>query len=213
MKFSMRLHFACDCSSFYNHCPNIVMEESNYQSTAYSSVSIPKEMQDKIFNCKSSAIYNKWHDRFVNFFTENKLSENLESVLQFFNEISKSYAASTLWQAYSCLNKYYTTYKAWNDFKETPILKTFIKQIEKESAAKKKSLILSKEQLFTFLESDNNDDKKFLVRKAVAIMGYFGGLRCAELLALDFKDVAINTDSITVFVRSSKTDPQGKSQF
>ena len=100
-------------------------------------------------------------------------------------------------------------------FKEMPILKSFIKQIEQEISAKKKSLMLSKEQLFTFLESENNDDKKFLVRKAVAIMGYFGGLWCAELLALELKNVAIlvNNDCITIFVRSSKTNPQGKSQF
>ena len=81
------------------------------------------------------------------------------------------------------------------------------------SANKKQSLILLKEELFTFLESDTNDDKKFLVRKAVSVMGYFGGLRCAELLALEFKDVAINNDCITVFIRSSKTDPHGKSKF
>ena len=102
-------------------------------------------------------------------------------------------------------------YKAWKDFKETPIVLS--EQIEKESSVKRKSLILSKDQLFTFLESMNNDDKTFLVRKAVAIMEYFGGLRCAELLALEFKDVAINNNCIVSFVQSSKTDPQGKNQF
>ena len=55
--------------------------------------------------------------------------------------------------------------------------------------------------------------ERFLVRKAVAIIGYFGGLRCAELVALNFEDVSISKDCITVFIRSSKTDPQGKSKF
>ena len=67
-------------------------------------------------------------------------------------------------------------------------MKSYLKQIEKDSAAKKKSLILSKEELFSFLESDTDDDRKFLVRKAVLVMGYFGGLRCAELVALNFED-------------------------
>ena len=44
-------------------------------------------------------------------------------------------------------------------------------------------------------------------------MGYYGGLRCAELTALEFKDVTIADDCITVFVKLSKTDPRGKTNF
>jgi len=44
-------------------------------------------------------------------------------------------------------------------------------------------------------------------------MGYFGGLRCAELTALEFNDVAITDDCITVFIKQSKTDPCGKNNF
>ena len=106
------------------------------------------------------------------------------SVIKFFHEMAKFYAPSTLWQAYSCLNKYYSTYKSWKSFNDLPILKNYLKKIEKESGAKKKSEILTKKQIFTFLK-DAPDDPKYLVRKAVAICGYYGGLRTLELLQLD----------------------------
>ena len=56
-------------------------------------------MQDKIFGCKSAAVYNKWHDRFISFLSENDHQENLESILNYFTEKSTLYAVSTLWQA------------------------------------------------------------------------------------------------------------------
>ena len=100
---------------------------------------IPLEMQDKIFNCKSVAIYRKWQEKFIEYIQEHDLSEDVNSMLSFFTELAKSYAPSTLWQAYSCLNKYYVTYKSWRPLKEVPLLTNYIKTIEKESAGKKQS--------------------------------------------------------------------------
>ena len=94
-------------------------------------------IQDQIFNCKSVAIYNTWKNRFSEFMKSEKLEETFESVLAFMKKMSDEYAPSTLWQAYSCLNKYYTTYKNWKSFNEVPILKNFIKAIEKKAEPKK----------------------------------------------------------------------------
>ena len=151
---------------------------------ASTSVSIPHDLQDELFNCKSVDVYRNWHSKFMDFVQTSGLSETFESVIQFFHEVAKLYAPSTLWQAHCCLNKYYSTYKSWKSFNDLPILKNYLKKIEKESDAKKKSEILTKEQIFTFLK-DAPDDPKYLVRKAVAICGYFGGLRTLELLQLD----------------------------
>ena len=175
------------------------------------SIKIPQEMEDRIFSCKSVAIYEKWHQKFINFIAEKDLPENVESIMCFFNEISSSYSPSTLWQCYSCLNKYYSTYKSWHSFNDIPALKNFLKAIEKDST-RKQSLILSKEELFTFFNTAPNDGKN-LVRKAIAVVGYFGGLRCSELLNLDFNDVTIDSENITIFIRFSKTDPNGQKKF
>ena len=208
-KFDINLHFDCDCHILSEPCH--ILSEMEAMEAGTSS-SMPKDMKDKIFECKSMAIYNKWQERFSKFVNDNNREENLESIYAFFDKMSESYAASTLWQAYSCLNKFYTTYKGWNSFNDHPFLKHFLKKLEKEST-KKKSLVLSKEDLFKFIETAPSDNLKFLVRKAVAIIGYFGGLRCAELANLNFSTIEIKSESISVFIRSSKTDPHGKSNF
>ena len=38
----------------------------------------------------------------------------------------------------------------------------------------------------------------------MAIIGYYGVVQCAELMAIDFKDVALNKDCVSIFVQSSK---------
>ena len=96
-------------------------------------------------------------------------------------------------------------------FNDIPALKNFLKAIEKDTT-RKQSLILSKEELFTFFNTAPNDGKN-LVRKAIAVVGYFGGLRCSELLNLDFNDVTIDSENITIFIRFSKTDPNGQKKF
>lgn len=137
----------------------------------------------------------------------------MESILVYLQSISKQYAPSTLWQAYSCLNKYYSTYKNWKSFNEVPIIKNFIKSLEKNGEPKKQSEVLSKEELFTFIEANNSDDPKMIVKKVIALVAYYGGLRCAELVNLLFSDVDVKSDQITVTIRTSKTDPNGKSGF
>ena len=45
---------------------------------------MPKDMKDKIFECKSMAIYNKWQERFSKFVNDNNREGNLESIYAFF---------------------------------------------------------------------------------------------------------------------------------
>ena len=205
--FSLHLHFDCDCNNLALPCVGL----TKYRNV--TAMDIPQEMKNKIFQCKSVGVYNKWHDKFSAFVEENKYTENFETVLIFFNEISKQYSPSTLWQAYSCLNKFYTIYKGWPSFNNTPILKEYIKKIEREGTPKKQAAILSKEHLLTFFETAPDDELKVLVRKAVAIIEYYGGLRVAELTALSFENVIFGQDSVEIFVMQSKTDPKGKSNF
>jgi len=214
--FQLHIHFDCNSCELRNSCKNMADAGQEIRQDAgrnqdVKSIKIPQEMEDRIFSCKSVAIYEKWHQKFINFISEKDLPENLESIMCFFNEISSSYSPSTLWQCYSCLNKYYSTYKSWQSFNDIPALKNFLKAIEKDST-RKQSLILSKEELFTFFNTAPNDGKN-LVRKAIAVVGYFGGLRCSEMLNLDFNDVTIDSENITIFIRFSKTDPNGQKKF
>lgn len=174
---------------------------------------IPQEIKDKVFSCKSIEVYNKWHQKFIEFIKQQNLTESMESVLKFFDDLAPNYAPSSLWQGYSCLNKYYVTYKGWKSFNDAPFLKNYLKKFEKESAAKKKSMIFSKEQIFDFLNNAPGDDRRVLVRQAATAIGYYGGLRSAELVALEFDDVVLSDVEINVFIKASKNDPLGEEKF
>ena len=202
--FRFHLHADCTCTDIKKECPDMQIDEKS---------SGLKAIQDQIFNCKSVPIYNKWKNRFMEYIRKENLTECMESILTFMQELSKEYAPSTLWQAYSCLNKYYTTYKNWKNFNEGTILKSFIKSIEKQGDPKKQSLILSKEELFNFCKADHDGSPSLLAKKVVALLGYFGGLRCVELVNLEFSDFKISTSEISINIQSSKTDPKGISHF
>lgn len=205
--FSMNIHFDCDCNDVKKECKKFAEYSEKQHDPSIRAI------QDQIFNCKSVAVYNSWKKKFDKFILDEKLSENIESVLKYLQSISNQYAPSTLWQAYSCLNKYYTTYKNWKSFNEVPILKNFIKSLEKNHEPKKQSKVLSKEELFKFLIHNNNEDPKILVRKVASIVAYYGGLRCVELLNLSFADIEMKPAEIIVRIEKSKTDPKGKSNF
>jgi len=52
-----------------------------------------------------------------------------------------------------------------------------------------------------------------LVRKLIIAIGFYGGLRCAELVSLEFGDITCEdkpTLRLVVFVRRSKTDQEGE---
>lgn len=202
--FNIYIHFNCNCELIYTPCKKNNMTEIN---------TIPNAMQDKIFNCKSKSVYEGWQSKFSEYIKENDLPENMESIMLYFTKIAEKYSPSTLWQCYSCLNKFYTTFKGWSSFNDIPALKNFLKKLEKESPPKKQSNIIEKDQLFEFLNSASNDDKYVLLRKMVTIFGYYGGLRINELVNLQFDDVVVQNESMSVFIRQSKTDQNGKSKF
>ena len=82
-------------------------------------------------------------------------------------------------------------------------------KIETSTVPKKKSKILEKEEIFAFLEGF----KQILIRKAITIIGHYGGLRRAELTNLQFKDFVVQEEHITVFIPNSKTDHNGSKKF
>lgn len=51
------------------------------------------------------------------------------------------------------------------------------------------------------------------MKKAIAVIAYYDGLRTSELVKLSFSDVDVSQNNITVYVKTSKTDPHGKEKF
>ena len=154
-----------------------------------------------------------WMD-FKEFFPNANFDErrpNEEELREYFLNMRtvKGCASTTIWTNFSmvnsiCKNKYSF------DIKSLPRVITLIKSFE--GAPKKKAAIFTAEELRTFCEAPELEGAYWLVRKAVVILAYFGGLRLVEALNLVLEKIDNKKDgSIRVRHNRSKqrTDQQG----
>ena len=118
-------------------------------------------------------------------------------------------ASTTIWTNFSmvnsvCKNKYSF------DIKSLPRIVTLLKSFE--GAPKKKAAIFTAEELRAFCEAPELEGGYWLVRKAVVILAYFGGLRLVEALNLVLEKIDNKKDG-SIRVRHSRskqrTDQQG----
>ena len=69
---------------------------------------------------------------------------------------------------------------------------------------KKKSDIFSSKELDAFIGSTELDDAYWLVRKAVVILAYYGGLRLVDLMNLELQNFSSSIEG--VFVVQQRSD-------
>jgi hypothetical protein len=70
---------------------------------------------------------------------------------------------------------------------------------------KKKSRVFESEQVFKFLGESPSDDPTTLEAKAALCFGYFGCLRCDDLMKLEWKSVVLKTEGYWVGLFDRKT--------
>ena len=108
----------------------------------------------------------------------------------FFMELSKKYAASTLWVIYSCVNAYFIE-KYGTKLNTMPRLSKFLKQVTQHHVCRK-SKVFTKDQVHRVLmyaqESGNPEDT--LMGVGVALM-YYGLLRSVDVLNVEVSDVEV----------------------
>lgn len=170
-----------------------------------TSEQLSNELRQELFDCKSKKVYDGWTDKLQAWCNEHNVCFDVITAVQlmeFFKYQHEHYAPTTLWQAYSCLNKYFMIYKGWKNFREIPLLKELLKKYEK-SWKKKKAAVLSKEQIDDWLENAP-EDAGAILDKAVFIVGFYGSLRVAEMLQIEFKNVnCCSEDLISITIQVS----------
>jgi len=184
--------------------------EDPQEDVPFEESATPPEMKEKaqkaiesLIPTKSSEIYIKYYDQFVQYLSQNKSSISYASenkCLAFFEDLSSKYAASTLWTIFSCISKMLLINHGV-DTKQWKAMKAFLKKRD-ETHIKKKSNTFSREDLDGFLkESDNEQDKLAL------LIGLCGGMRPAELTFLQWEHITEESaSSIFVNIPKSKTD-------
>lgn len=155
---------------------------------------------------KSKEIYNKWYDNFINWQTKNELFEITENtLLLYFDELSKNFSANSLWTIYSCLKKKILLEKNI-DIKNFAKITNFLK-IKNNDYLPKKAAVFKREEIENFL--DNASNQEFIREKLIVLISLSGGMRCDELINLCFEDIKKNNDGLKVTIKHSKTDQAG----
>jgi len=75
--------------------------------------------------------------------------------------------------------------------------------------SKKPILINELKSIIDVIDQDKNEKNK-LRNKALILVGFAGGFRRSELVAIEFEDVEFVSEGIKIFVKRSKTDQSGE---
>lgn len=168
------------------------------------SSAISDHMRDSLLDVKSKAVYDRWWTSYCDFCaTRNVNRAVFGSFMDYFGHMSELYKVSSLWQSASCINKYLKIFDNTVDFSKDERFKLLMKKLEKKYVPRKSSVF-------------NFDDVHAVIGSTLdlevqvgMVIGVFGGLRCSEMLALEFEDVIYESGVFKVCVRSSKTDQAG----
>lgn len=119
----------------------------------------------------------------------NEPSEEL--MLQYFDHLkkTKAYASSTIWSVYSMINhKFQLVYG--KKLQVYPRITMLLKSFE-AGYVRKTASIFSKDEIKRFLTTAP-DSGEFIHIKAAVALGFCGGLRCADMVAINTDDLEFN---------------------
>jgi len=75
--------------------------------------------------------------------------------------------------------------------------------------AKKPILINDLKLIVHVIDKDKNEERR-LKNRALILIGFAGGFRRSELVAIDYEDIDFVTEGVKIFVKRSKTDQSGE---
>ena len=146
------------------------------------------------------SMYQKAWNEFQEFFTEDNFKENMPSEGHFITYFKylrndKKLATSTIWTTYSKINSVIKS-KFGRALQEFPRVAKLIKSFNTD--IKKKAAIFSPEDLQSFTSNPNLNSPYWLVRKVIAIVATFGGLRQIECMDLELEKFCSKSDGIYI---------------
>lgn len=154
----------------------------------------------------SQAVYRKRRNEYLNYCEENGLASNvvqsLHSYLEMLHSDEFDFAASSLWTICSILSTWFHCEWKIRPLEVDRILEKKLKNWTKEDS-KKKSAVLTKDELQKYFEEVPNDSIN-LWKKVAAIIGIFGFTRKKELTNVEFEDLTIHDDVIIVDINRKK---------
>ena len=85
-----------------------------------------------------------------------------------------------------------------------------IKRVKGSYQKAKKPILINELKLIINVIDDDKSEKKRLKNKALILIGFAGGFRRSELVAIDYEDIEFVSEGVKIFVKRSKTDQSGE---
>ena len=85
-----------------------------------------------------------------------------------------------------------------------------IKRVKGSYQKAKKPILINELKLIVNVIDKDKNEKRRKKNKALILVGFAGGFRRSELVAIDYEDVDFVTEGVKIFVKRSKTDQSGE---
>ena len=183
---------------------------------------IKKLEAETLDNLKSSKsqntirAYNADIRDFVEFCSRHKLNflpANPNIVSLYLTNLSKTSKFSTLKRRLASISIFHKTKGHYLDTKHPIISENLlgIKRIKGSiQIAKKPILINDLKKIIKAINQDKRSEFEILKNKTLILLGFSGGFRRSELVALQIEDVDFVDEGVKILVRRSKTDQSGE---
>ena len=85
-----------------------------------------------------------------------------------------------------------------------------IKRVKGSNQKAKKPILINDLKLIVHVIDKDKNKKRKLKNRALILVGFAGGFRRSELVAIDYEDIDFVTEGVKIFVKRSKTDQSGE---
>jgi site-specific recombinase XerD len=130
----------------------------------------------------------------------------------YLTHLSKTCKFSTLKRRLASISVIHKLSGHYIDVKH-PIIKENLMGIKRTfgsfQKAKKPILINDLKLIINVIDKEKNEKSRFK-NKALILVGFSGGFRRSELVAIDYEDLDFVTEGVKIFVKRSKTDQSGE---
>ncbi len=180
--------------------------------------SLELETLDNLKKSKASntlRAYKADYKDFANFCIKNgfkSMPSEPKIITLYLTHLSKSSKFSTLKRRLASISVIHKLSGHYIDVKHPVITENLmgIKRIlGSHQKAKKPILINELKLIVNVIDKDKNEINK-LKNKALILLGFSGGFRRSELVAIDYEDLDFVPEGVKIFVKRSKTDQSGE---
>ena len=85
-----------------------------------------------------------------------------------------------------------------------------IKRVKGSNQKAKKPILINDLKLIVKVIDKDKNEKRRLKNRALILIGFAGGFRRSELVAVDYEDIDFVSEGVKIFVKRSKTDQSGE---